>query len=302
MLGLIALLLTAQSAFAASPLPAPPGTPAGPSVHSTKAAQPGPCACDPAALQAWREQSLPTLSADSPMAVRELPDRLSEGDSLCVHWVCLPTVVTVIAYAAVLRTPLGGLSRGTQRVVFAPGTPAAGGHVSWQVPWLDGLRGTLVIKGYAAEGALAQVTLHPFRFRPRELRDMPDDALYVHLTDHKHQRLYLQRDGKLVFAALCSGGSTGRMREERYCGRGIHDHTGWFTVIQKDARHISTLNPEWYMPHSLRFFRAHHIHGTSPNQYRKLGRPASHGCIRLHRTDARTLFYKVKVGEKVCIQ
>jgi hypothetical protein len=236
-----------------------------------------------------------------PLAVWELPELLSEGGAFHVHWVSLPEVVTVIAYVAVPRTALGRRSRGTQRVAFAPKAAAADGAATWQVPWLDGLRGVLLIKGYAAGGALAQRIEHPFHFRPRALQDMPGDALYVHLTDHKRQRLYLQRDGELVFAALCSGGSTGRMRKERYCGRGIHDHNGWFTVVQKDARHTSTLNPEWYMPHSLRFFRAHHIHGTSPNQYRKLGRPASHGCIRLHRTDARTLFRKVPVGEKVYI-
>ena len=42
------------------------------------------------------------------------------------------------------------------------------------------------------------------------------------------------------------------------------------------------------MPHSIFFYHGYAIHGTS--EVRNLGRPASHGCIRLSPGNARTLY------------
>jgi hypothetical protein len=61
------------------------------------------------------------------------------------------------------------------------------------------------------------------------------------------------------------------------------------------------MNEIWYsrqwddapMPHAIFFTRkGHAIHGTEERQ--KLGRPASHGCVRLAPENARTLFALVK--------
>ena len=46
------------------------------------------------------------------------------------------------------------------------------------------------------------------------------------------------------------------------------------------------------MPHSIFFLGGYAIHGT--NATRSLGRPASHGCIRLHPSNAAKLFALVK--------
>ncbi|MEO1397352.1 MAG: L,D-transpeptidase [Pseudomonadota bacterium] len=46
------------------------------------------------------------------------------------------------------------------------------------------------------------------------------------------------------------------------------------------------------MPHSVFFYGGYAIHGT--NYVRRLGRPASHGCIRLHPSHARILYNKVR--------
>ena len=46
------------------------------------------------------------------------------------------------------------------------------------------------------------------------------------------------------------------------------------------------------MPHSIFFLGGYAIHGT--NSIKRLGRPASHGCIRLHPSNARKLFSLVK--------
>ncbi len=56
------------------------------------------------------------------------------------------------------------------------------------------------------------------------------------------------------------------------------------------------LVPMWYsrkyhmspMPHSIFFRGGYAIHGTYSTRY--LGRPASHGCVRLHPSNAATLY------------
>ncbi|HEX2216485.1 MAG TPA: L,D-transpeptidase [Xanthobacteraceae bacterium] len=46
------------------------------------------------------------------------------------------------------------------------------------------------------------------------------------------------------------------------------------------------------MPHSIFFHKGYAIHGT--NYIRRLGGPASHGCVRLHPANAAALFALVK--------
>jgi lipoprotein-anchoring transpeptidase ErfK/SrfK len=46
------------------------------------------------------------------------------------------------------------------------------------------------------------------------------------------------------------------------------------------------------MPHSIFFRGGYAIHGT--DRIKSLGRPASHGCVRLHPRNARALFRLVK--------
>jgi lipoprotein-anchoring transpeptidase ErfK/SrfK len=60
--------------------------------------------------------------------------------------------------------------------------------------------------------------------------------------------------------------------------------------------HPQRLVPMWYsrkyhmspMPHSIFFLGGFAIHGTYSTRY--LGRPASHGCVRLHPSNAATLY------------
>ncbi len=54
------------------------------------------------------------------------------------------------------------------------------------------------------------------------------------------------------------------------------------------------------MPHSIFFNGGYAIHGT--NDARNLGRPASHGCVRLSKANAATLFALVKAeGARIAI-
>ncbi len=48
------------------------------------------------------------------------------------------------------------------------------------------------------------------------------------------------------------------------------------------------------MPHSVFFKGGYAVHGT--NHVRNLGRPASHGCVRLHPSDAKAFYNLVKAN------
>jgi lipoprotein-anchoring transpeptidase ErfK/SrfK len=51
------------------------------------------------------------------------------------------------------------------------------------------------------------------------------------------------------------------------------------------------------MPYSVFYYGGYAIHGT--NYVKSLGRPASHGCVRLHTSNAREFYNLVRdVGRK----
>lgn len=60
------------------------------------------------------------------------------------------------------------------------------------------------------------------------------------------------------------------------------------------------LEQAWYsrkydgapMPHSVFFYGGYAVHGTT--ETRRLGQPVSHGCVRLHRANAKTFFDLVR--------
>jgi lipoprotein-anchoring transpeptidase ErfK/SrfK len=56
--------------------------------------------------------------------------------------------------------------------------------------------------------------------------------------------------------------------------------------------HASTIYSGSPMPYSIFFLRGYAIHGSYETKY--LGRPASHGCVRLHPANAAVLYSLVK--------
>jgi lipoprotein-anchoring transpeptidase ErfK/SrfK len=67
---------------------------------------------------------------------------------------------------------------------------------------------------------------------------------------------------------------------------------GRFTPEFLSKNHRSSRYNNAPMPYAI-FYRGNYaIHGT--NQLKKLGRPASHGCVRLHPDNARILFRMVR--------
>lgn len=73
---------------------------------------------------------------------------------------------------------------------------------------------------------------------------------------------------------------------------GYRTPTGSFKPQRLKRMHYSTKYDDAPMPHSIFFYKGYAIHGT--DQVRRLGRPASHGCVRLHPQAAAELYALVK--------
>ena len=69
---------------------------------------------------------------------------------------------------------------------------------------------------------------------------------------------------------------------------GYRTPTGTFHPIRLERTWYSIRYDGAPMPHSIFFHGGYAIHGTT--EIRNLGRPASHGCVRLHPDNARRLF------------
>ncbi len=109
----------------------------------------------------------------------------------------------------------------------------------------------------------------------------PASAEVVITIDKSSQRMTVSVDGadRHVWPV-----STGRA--------GFGTPNGRFRPQWLARRHFSRKYYNSPMPHSIFFHGGYAIHGTG--SIRQLGRPASHGCVRLHPANARTLFHLVR--------
>jgi lipoprotein-anchoring transpeptidase ErfK/SrfK len=99
--------------------------------------------------------------------------------------------------------------------------------------------------------------------------------------DLSKQVMTVAENGRIVYAWKVSTARKG-YRTPRGSFRPTRLHKMWYSSKYENSP----------MPHSIFFYGGYAIHGT---YYTKaLGRPASHGCIRLHPSNARTLFNLVK--------
>jgi lipoprotein-anchoring transpeptidase ErfK/SrfK len=73
---------------------------------------------------------------------------------------------------------------------------------------------------------------------------------------------------------------------------GYRTPTGTFRPTAVVRYHASTIYSGSPMPYSIFFMRGYAIHGSYETRY--LGRPASHGCVRLHPANAAVLYSLVK--------
>ena len=106
----------------------------------------------------------------------------------------------------------------------------------------------------------------------------PATASLIIKIDKSAQTLTVTNDGKTLHRWPVSTGTT------RYA-----TPSGTFMPIRMEEDHYSREWDDAPMPHSLFFTKqGHAIHGS--HHVRRLGTPASHGCVRLAPTNAARLF------------
>jgi lipoprotein-anchoring transpeptidase ErfK/SrfK len=99
--------------------------------------------------------------------------------------------------------------------------------------------------------------------------------------DVSEQRMTVSENGKVLYTWKVSTARKG-YRTPRGTYSPTRLHKMWYSRKYD-------MSP---MPHSIFFTGGYAIHGT--NYLKSLGRPASHGCVRLHPSNARTLFSLVQ--------
>lgn len=102
-------------------------------------------------------------------------------------------------------------------------------------------------------------------------------------VDKGSQRMTVEVDGQTRYTWPVSTGTDG-----------YHTPSGSYRPFRMERDHRSKEWDDAPMPHAIFFTaRGHAIHGT--NHTRQLGRPASHGCVRLSPKNAAALFSLIKV-------
>lgn len=106
------------------------------------------------------------------------------------------------------------------------------------------------------------------------------------------QKLYLYLDGALTDSFLVSTGVKGYLTPD------MNTRASGPMFIKYTSRKFPGGNYEGLgnMPYAVFVKGGYAIHGTTPGNFRKLGTPASHGCIRLHPDNARLLYELVKMA------
>ncbi|MBN1384238.1 MAG: L,D-transpeptidase [Elusimicrobia bacterium] len=148
----------------------------------------------------------------------------------------------------------------------------------------------------------------------REINELIDNQKYI-IIDTKENILYIKQKGQILYRAKCSVGKGGVLRDKK-TGRTWEFGTprGIFTISKK------TKDPVWIKPdwafvedneeippigdpsrrvegelgkYALDMGFGYKIHGTKKEEF--LGRPVSHGCIRLDTEDLEYVYNTIKL-------
>src|SRR4030088_79472 len=110
----------------------------------------------------------------------------------------------------------------------------------------------------------------------------PASANVLITIDKTNQRMSVAVNGETRWNWRVSTGRAGR-----------ETPSGKFQAFRMEADHFMKEFDDAPMPHSIFFTKiGHAIHGT--DSVNRLGSPASHGCVRLSRANASTLYALVK--------
>lgn len=101
------------------------------------------------------------------------------------------------------------------------------------------------------------------------------------VVDISEQVMNVRVDGALRYTYTVSTGK-----------KGYSTPTGTYGVQRMHKKYFSKKYDNAPMPYAIFFHGGYAIHGTT--DIKRLGRIASHGCVRLHPDDARELYALVK--------
>ena len=116
------------------------------------------------------------------------------------------------------------------------------------------------------------------------VRETPGPQLTARV-DLSEQRMYVYLDEKLLVTYPVSSGR-----------KGYGTPTGQWNAYWLSPKHRSRKYNNAPMPWAVFFHGGYAVHGTT--DLRNLGRPASHGCIRLAPDNAKAFFRLVEVSGK----
>jgi lipoprotein-anchoring transpeptidase ErfK/SrfK len=243
----------------------------------------------------------PHFEPDAPAALTVVypePDTsLNEGDNTIV-WNTGGRIAYVRLSYAGEKCAIGGQPRGTLTGTITKTVNK--GQFQWQVPWMDTPELKLHIAGYGLDDKQLAYTEVTYQLKPKIAQRKPDTCIVV---SKAKQRLWYFKDGVIkrmhVISTAAAGFYTPNMRP------GSRDRTrgAMGRIFSKSVAPVSR-EYEVVMPHWLQITSSgsHGIHATSPPFYSRLGHPASHGCIRQHRADAKILYDMVCVGTPVYVE
>lgn len=147
---------------------------------------------------------------------------------------------------------------------------------------MPSLQGTVSKTLTLIMSALAAFTLLAGAAQAHNRYDAPKSGKVVIKIDRHAQRMTVYAGGKRRYVFRVSTGRAGHVTPR-----------GSFRALSLQKMHRSRKYNNAKMPNSIFFTRAGHaIHGTSA--VGRLGRPASHGCVRLAPRNAAILFALVK--------
>ena len=237
----------------------------------------------------------PAVAFISPMP----EEQWVEGAPVTLRWLSAGAISKVRIYYSYDRCKLAGRSRGNFGALITPMAENRN-ELAWPaVPWMDSVNFRLRIAGYDADEKLLASDEIGVRFRPKEFTDIPETCIAV---IKRKQRLYYYVEGKLKRMHVVSTGRGGMSTPKMWPGAYSRRRGTMGQVFRKSgcawSRRYQCRMPYWLQITSS---GSHGIHATSPGFYGRLGRPASHGCIRQHRTDASVLYKLVPIGMPVYV-
>lgn len=195
------------------------------------------------------------------------------------------------------RCALGGKPRGVFSGII--GKFSNKGVAEWAVPWLDAPVVTIRLTGYDAEGRVRATDERKLQVHPNILQGKPKNCIVV---SKSRQRLYYVQDGAIRRMHVVSTAARGYTTPKMQPGSRDPRRGAMGRVFSKSYAPVSRMyRVVMYYWLQITSSGSHGIHATTPGYYSRLGGPASHGCIRQHKADAKVLYELVPVGTPVYV-